>query len=127
LALTVQILGAAKPMLHTQNTATGGERPTLFFNQLPDHFFANGLPRPSLAYLYKLNSQGEGPPTKMVWHNRLIVDPDEALAWYKARLDKYASDRLERSRRNQEATEKLLAKRAREAAAAREQRKSAVA
>lgn len=114
-------------MLHTQNTATGGECPGLFFNQLPDHFFANGLPRPSLAYLYKLNSQGEGPPVKRVWHNRLIVDPAEALAWFKARLDKYANDRLARSRRNQKATEKLLAKRAREAAAVREQRKAAVA
>jgi hypothetical protein len=114
-------------MLHTQNTATGGERPGFFLNQLPDYFFANGLPKPSLGYLYKLNSLGEGPPIKEVFHNRPIIDGDAAIAWFKGRLDKYANDRLARVRRNQELKERALATTARDAAAVREQRKAAVA
>jgi hypothetical protein len=84
------------------------EKPKLFRKDLTEHFRAHGLPPLSLPYINKISALCEGPPVAMVWNGRHLYDPDEALEWLRAKVEKQTEAARERARHNREIKQRTL-------------------
>jgi hypothetical protein len=102
-------------------------KPKLYRDQLPELFRKNGLPPLSVNYLNKIASAGEGPPFAIIFNRRPMYEPDEALAWLRARVEEQTQAARERMEYNRRLRQIQLANRWRDAEAVREQRKAATA
>lgn len=84
--------------------------PRLYRDQLTQLFADNELPAYKLTYLNKLMSYGVGPPIADVYAGRPRYEPDEALAWLRARLKAQKLAATERAEFNRRFHQKQVAK-----------------
>jgi hypothetical protein len=96
-------------------------KPKLRRTQLPEHFRLNGLPPLTLSYINKLTSLGDGPPIAMIWNRMCLYDPDETLAWLRAKVEEQTAAAQERQQQNRERRRERMERLARQAEASRNQ------
>ncbi|WP_407174550.1 hypothetical protein [Bradyrhizobium sp. STM 3562] len=95
-------------------------KPKLYRHQLTEHFRQNGLPALSLNYLNKIASRGEGPPVAMTWNRRPLYDPDEAVAWLRAKVEEQTAAARERAEQNRQFRQRQIERLKKQVIAARE-------
>jgi hypothetical protein len=71
-------------------------KPLLYRAELTELYKRNNLPALTLNYLNKIASLGEGPPFAIIFNRRPVYDPDEALAWLRARVEEQTRAARER-------------------------------
>jgi hypothetical protein len=84
------------------------QKPKLYREQLTQLFRENGLPPLSFTYLNKIASLGEGPPFALVWNRRPLYDPDEALEWLRAKVQRQTEEARERARHSKEIRQRTI-------------------